>query len=558
MNFRRLLTGWVLLAAALAGQRLLAAPPIETLARVHWMGLNQVSASTNAAQFMKVWQLPPTKALAAQTLDKFSQSPWRWLHRSVDTNTAALLRPLLDDVLADESYLQIRSVTGRPAEFAFAIRLDERRAALWQTNLGQVLKSLTGIPPVPAPSGHFGWSLNKHHDPDLIELTRVGGWTVVGAAEDFNSLIAELRARTERALSPWNGRNGSDWLEADLNPAALLSCLTNAGSGAVWWGEATDEPASLHQSEATTAREDSRPTESGKAYHYPVPTRLYFSVSGNGDNVLTHATADFSQPLALELKPWNIPTNLIHGPLTSFTAARGLAPWLGNLPAWQKLEFSPPPDQAYLWSQAGTPFQTYFAALLPGASNQVWQLSKRLVQNGNPWLTAHAQGSFQWLTNPGRIVWYDALIISPWLVPITTNQQDYVMGGLYAIESGDLDVPSQDMLQTVLNTTNLVFYQSERTGGRVEDGFFITQLFRVIFKKAQLPPDAKATAWLKNVESQLGTSTTLVTQTGPAQLSFARQSTVGLTALELHLLGDWLESPDFPRGLHTFLAPPEK
>jgi hypothetical protein len=56
----------------------------------------------------------------------------------------------------------------------------------------------------------------------------------------------------------------------------------------------------------------------------------------------------------------------------------------------------------------------------------------------------------------------------------------------------------------------------------------------------------------------LDTSTTLVTQTGPAQLSFARQSTVGFTALELHLLGDWLESPDFPRGLHTFRAPSEK
>jgi hypothetical protein len=140
---------------------------------------------------------------------------------------------------------------------------------------------------------------------------------------------------------------------------------------------------------------------------------------------------------------------------------------------------------------------------------------------------------------------------------MTTNQQDYMMGGLYAVEPGDLDVPSLDMLHTVLSTTNLVFYQSERTGNRVEDGFFITQMFRVLFHKAQLPSDAKATAWLKNVESQLGTSTTLVTQTGPAQLSFARQSTVGLSALELHLLGDWLESSEFPRGLHTFLAPPD-
>jgi hypothetical protein len=162
MNFRRPLMGWVLLAAALNGQRLVAAPPIETLARVHWSGLNQVSASSNATQFMKVWQLPPTKALAAQTLDKLSQAPWRLLHRNIDTNSAALLRPLLDDVVADESYLQIRSVTGRPAELAWAIRLDDRRAALWQTNLAAVLESLTGIRPDPAPQGHTtaGRSIN--------------------------------------------------------------------------------------------------------------------------------------------------------------------------------------------------------------------------------------------------------------------------------------------------------------------------------------------------------------------------------------------------------------
>jgi len=41
-------------------------------------------------------------------------------------------------------------------------------------------------------------------------------------------------------------------------------------------------------------------------------------------------------------------------------------------------------------------------------------------------------------------------------------------------------------------------------------------------------------------------------------LTFARKSTLGFTALELHLLADWLESPRFPHGLHTFPAPPDK
>jgi hypothetical protein len=472
-----------------------------------------------------------------------------------------------------------------------------------------VLKSLTGIPPDPAPQGRYGWSLTKHQAPNLIQLSRVGGWILLGAAQDHNGLLIEQTARIERGLPPMMPRNGSDWLEADLNPARLAELFSLAAAGREvpspagvgdlshlgkgernsTEGEGPRGPSEQERASQRARRAVEGSGDKNKSSGRPVlrsstaegggevgPTnissqttfnfqpstfndfsRLYFSMTGNGENVLTHATADFSRPLALELKPWNIPTNLIHGPLTSFTAARGLAPWLAASSAWQKLEFTPPPDQAWLWSQVGSPFQTYFAAPLPGASDQIWRLSGRLVQNGNPWLAAHAQGNFSWVANPGRLVWNDALIISPWLVPMTNNQQDYVMGGLYPIELGDLDAPSIDMLHTVLNTTNLVFYQSERTGSRVEESFFITQLFRVIFHKAQLPSDARVTLWLKNVEPQLNTTTTLITETGPAQLTLARKSDIGLTALELHLLADWLESPEFPRGLHTFLAPPQ-
>src|SRR5271154_5416977 len=44
-----------------------AAPAFETVARVHWLGMKQISADTNAARFLTVWQLPQTRALVAQT-----------------------------------------------------------------------------------------------------------------------------------------------------------------------------------------------------------------------------------------------------------------------------------------------------------------------------------------------------------------------------------------------------------------------------------------------------------------------------------------------------------
>jgi hypothetical protein len=64
-------------------------------------------------------------------------------------------------------------------------------------------------------------------------------------------------------------------------------------------------------------------------------------------------------------------------------------------------------------------------------------------------------------------------------------------------------------------------------------------------------------AWHKSAGLKLGNSITMTTKTGPAQISFVRSSSIGLTAVELNLLADWLESPRFPVGLHSFLAPPE-
>jgi hypothetical protein len=62
--------------------------------------------------------------------------------------------------------------------------------------------------------------------------------------------------------------------------------------------------------------------------------------------------------------------------------------------------------------------------------------------------------------------------------------------------------------------------------------------------------------WLLALETRLGNCVTIVTRTGPAQLTLRRGSSLGFTAAELDWLADWLESPQFPRGLNTFLGEP--
>jgi hypothetical protein len=82
-----------------------------------------------------------------------------------------------------------------------------------------------------------------------------------------------------------------------------------------------------------------------------------------------------------------------------------------------------------------------------------------------------------------------------------------------------------------------------------------SQLARLTFRREQLPDSSAGLAWLKFLASRLGNSFTSIELQSDQQLTFARRSPIGLTALELHLLVDWLEAPSFPRNLRLLEAP---
>jgi len=533
----------LLLLSGLIGWQLSAAPATEVLARVHWLGMDRIGAATNATGFMNVWRLPQTAALEAQTLDKLSLAPWRLLHRSVDTNAAALLRPLLDDWVAEESYLEIRQATNQPGELVFAIRLDGQRATLWQTNLARVLESLTGIRPVPAPQPQYGWSLKKHHDPNCLELTRAGGWIIVGAAEDHNDLVAELKSRIERGQTPLMAGSTNAWLAADLDPSAIFS-LSAVGGG---WGGAAAPP-----SRAAARPYQIHGVEAGSTNVF-TPNHLHFAVRPDGANLLTQGHADFSQPLALDLKPWNVPTNLIDEHLSSFTLIRGLQPWLESLKTWNALQIGPPPAQVCFWALNGLAMQSYFAAPLPAASNEVDRFTDWTLRNQSRWFSTNNLAGFERSKSFNGLEWKGVPYMTPFLCSLTISNRNFVVGG--GGPNPGADPSSLVSLPGVLNRTNLVYHDWEITGVRVEQWVYMGQFARLVSHKAQLPSGSPGAPWLKAIAPKLGVSVTEITRTGANRLSFTRKSSVGFTGIELNLLADWLESPQFPYGLHTFTAP---
>jgi hypothetical protein len=507
-----------LLAGSRAAESADGASPdtTRTIARIHWLGMKQLAGETNAAHLMAIWNLPESRRLGQQMLEKLSLAPWPLLHRSPDTNAAARLRPLLDDLAENESCLEIRQTSNQPGELVLAIRLDDQRAALWQTNLARVLESLTGIHPVPAPGHDYGWSLKKHHDPDFLELTRAGGWTIVGAAEDRNDLLNELRDRIQHGQVPVATENADDWLEADLDPVQLISSLTTLN------------------------------------FELSTLNHFHLTVTGDGTNVLMYGTADFTEPLLLDLEPWNIPTNLIDEHLSSFTAIRGLQPWLESLPAWNNLQIGSSPDQICFWAVQGFPMQSYFAAPFPDASNEVDRLAGLVLHKQPAWFGTNGLATFVRSKQFNGLEWKGPPYMMPFLRSITVGSQDFVYGG--GLQNPNINLAP--LPPDVLGRTNLIYYDSEQTGLRSDQWLYVGQFARFVSNKAQLPTASPGVHWLLAVAPKLGASFTDITQTGPRQLTFTRRSSIGFTGIELHLLADWLESPRFPYGLYSLLAPP--
>jgi hypothetical protein len=494
-------------------------PKAATVSRLHWPGKKWLAAQTNATPFMGIWKLPESAKLETQTLDKLSTAPWRLLRGETNAaNTASkLLRPLLDDLVQEESYVELRHAISQPAETVLAIRLNGARGALWSTNLAAVLESLTAIRPAPSASGRSGWVLKKHHAPNLIELARVGEWTVVGSAQGTNTLFRDMLVRLQRDHAPSSAPSGNLWLEADLDLARVIEMFSGA------WKPPQNLP------------------------------RMTVKVTGDGGNVRAEGELNFPKPLPFEIEPWNIPTNLAGGYLMGFTAIQGIRHSLSNFESSHNLQFGVPPNQAYMWSLFGLPAQAYFAAPLADASNQVHQLAGRLMEFVNPSLAASDNGKIGWVDELNGASWQGMPWLSPFIRAVRTNNGDFVFGGTLPVMA-PTDPVSPELLKSILSRTNLVYYDWEITGPRIETWMFVGQLMRMVFGKPQVPLDSASIAWLLMAKDKLGNGSTLVTKTGPATLSYVRKSAVGFTSIELHLLADWLESPQFPRGLHTFLA----
>jgi hypothetical protein len=568
------------------------------IARLHWLGKKQLAAETNATNFMAIWNLPESARLEAQTLDKLATAPWRLLPGVAPLSNApsALLRPLLDDLMQCESYLEVTGDTNHPTEFVLAIRLPAARAALWETNLPVILKSLSqhapllggdggglvhgegtsgsragsdALPPTlnSQPSTESSSDFILHTSSFTLELSRSGDWTLLSvqtpsphpmgrgqgeglaASPTPNSQLPSANPTLNPQLSTHSSGQQLGTRNVELGTQLLASFRSRiARDHAPYPARATNCWIEAHVASQVISRWLGLPVGSSS-----VP-QLVLTLNGDGDAVRTLITARFENRSLNVGPPWQIPTNLIHDPLVAFTAARNLRALAALVGCAGTMGGAPLPEQFFSWAQA-SPFETFAAFPTADATNQFGRWAASFLPLFTAALGTNASSHVETLTNGVGYTWQGTPFLQPWARVAEGASGPMIVAGMVPLLRTNKPAPAA-LLAQVTTPANLLYYDWEITGPRIESWFFIGQTFRLELKKAQLAPDSAAGSWLVALSTRLGNSATSVALTQPGELTLTRRGTLGFTGLELQLLADWLESPQFPVGFNTLLTPP--
>src|SRR5207249_4846401 len=261
----------------------------------------------------------------------------------------------------------------------------------------------------------------------------------------------------------------------------------------------------------------------------------------------------FPKPLPIPLEPWSIPTNLIIGPLVRFTAVRGIRQLLAERPPFAGSDSDATPFQAYTWDSAGVPFEKFFALAVSNAPKALGRLSESLTNLLAPRF-GPSYGMIATSTNGSKLEWTGLGHAAPFVQAETNSGGQYLFGGFapHVIRTNRV---SQDLLAHILEGTNFVAVDWEFTGESLVHWRYLDDVYRIVFDRhGPRLNDSLSLKWIANNLTNLSQSLTEIKIADSQRLMVGRRSTIGLTAVELDYLANWLEMPDFPAGFSKVRA----
>src|SRR6266545_556000 len=414
-----------------AGEK--TSPPVEgaVLVRWHSVGTTSLADNTNAAKLKELWNLPETRRLAEQTFQRLAHAS-RALYAdritsAQDERGGALLRPMLEDLLRYESFLHVRGPADRTAEWTLLVQLPADRLNVWRASLRELAQLWSlGAPATNAIEGFAAWEIKRTDAPTLVRCVEAGTWLVLGFGPSNLTGVGEAVLRIKADGRPVSVASNY-WLQTELDLPRLRAAF--------------DLPASLT---------------------WP---RANLTVIGEGENLRSHMRLTFPEPMTGSVDPWQVPTNLIKEPLVSFTAARGISPWLKSCELLRKLEI-PEPNELFLWAQGrmpierDLPFQTFVTFPLKDAAGKL-ERAGALAQSvfSTNW-QSRGLAQVSWETNSHKLLWRGLPFITPFLAPAKFKGAEFAAGGLFP-SSPSSNPPPAELLSQLSDRSKLVYYDWE-------------------------------------------------------------------------------------------------
>src|SRR5438445_8514712 len=179
----------------------------DVLIRCHFVGTASLADNTNAAKLKDLWGLPESQHLAEQTLQKLAHAPRTFRGEQItaaqDDRGAALLRPLLDDLLRQEFFLQVRGTADKTAEWTLLAQLPDDRIKVWRANLKELMQLWgLGAPVTNTVEAFAGWEVKRTGAPALVRWVEAGQWLVLCIGQNDLAASGEAARRIRTGGRP--------------------------------------------------------------------------------------------------------------------------------------------------------------------------------------------------------------------------------------------------------------------------------------------------------------------------------------------------------------------
>jgi hypothetical protein len=497
VHFRRYFCVVLYLAALPHCVRAEAGAASLPAARYHCAGTVELAGETNLETLHKAFALPSAPAVEKIVLAKFSWLLAGTLRFGTNASTVALIKPLLSDVMEQESAGSFGDSAGH---FLLAVHINAKRAQVWQNNLAKVL----GAPSEKFSTEGLEGARWNRAGAGSIWILPAEDWLLAGCGDEFLPLQAEYLRSLKSQGRPVPALL-DHWLEADLD-----STRPNAWLPGV---------VSLFK-----------------------PARVQITVAPEDHNLRLAARVTYSEAVPWTSKPWRVPTNLIQSPFISFTAGQDVAAYLDLGPNFSRLDGNPLTNQFYAWAMPQMTFQSYMAWPEEKATNVLEKLGPEATNAFNPFLKQFNGTQLDWLAPQKRLLLANLRVIWPALTPAKDPAGEFLFLSLFQ-RSPVSKPPPGELLKQVVGRDNLVYYDWEMTGLRLHDWRMLGLMLLSRWHDSTDEEDMARLAeekWLGDLTPLAGNTVTEITRVAPNELSVVRNAPVGFTGIEMFLLSNWL------------------